>query len=523
MSTLQITFVSESAGYDNAFGWYNSRTGEAGIIFRSTNDDGPKAAISPGTSVSLEVDQADIDAGNIGFFLIPNGADIYGKGRHSALNGPLSFDTKRNGDGQILDARGRPLTGEQGEIIFSDRALNKKNADHTKGDDNADGILGRIGFEDLVKKSDRDYNDLVVDVKVVDANRPPVINDQAFQIAENSAAGALVGAVVASDPDAGQSLSYAIVSGNESGAFAIDAEGNITVADASKLDYESQDLDSYDLTVQVTDNGSGTLTDTAIVSIAVTNVTEVLQGQALDGYIAGATVFADLDEDGVLDAGEASATTDASGNFALVEANGPLVMQGGIDISTGLAFAGVLRAPEGSTVVTPLTTLVAALVDQGQSVAQASANVTSAFGLDGLLIDGQPVDLLNFDPIPDAATGGADGNAAAQVLAAGIQVRNTIVQVGALLAGAGATDAQAAVAAALAQLASSGDPVNLADQAQVQALINAAAETATGVSPSDVAVVVADAAQVLAANNEAVTDALSDGSGVDVRAGCRAH
>jgi len=524
MATLQITFVSESASYDSCLGWYNSRTGEAGIIFISTNDDGPHAGISAGTTETIEVDQADIDAGNIGFFLIPNGADIYGTDEDSALNGPLTFDTKPNGDGQILDADGKKLRGEQGEIIFTDPELNKHDTDYTsahagrqkRGDldsDDADGITGRIAFEDLTRRSDRDFNDLVIDVKVVEENQPPVVDDRSFAIAENSALDALVGTVVAVDPE-GQPLTYAIVAGNGSGAFAIDSHGNITVADPSKLDFEDPDLDSYNLTVQVTD--SGALVDTAMVSIAVTNVVETLQGHALDGYIAGATVFADQDEDGVHDAGEASATTDASGNFALVEANGPLVMQGGVDISTGLAFAGVLRAPEGSTVVTPLTTLVAALVDEGQSLADASANVASALGLDELLVDGQPIDLLSFDPIAEALAGGTDGDAAAEVLAAGIQVRNTIVQITALLSGAGATDAAAVVGAALATLVSSGAPVNLEDPAVLESLINAAAETASGVSPADINAVADDAAQVLAATNAEVTDALAGGSGLAV-------
>ena len=169
MTTLQITFVSESAGYQNTLGWYNSRTGEAGVIFLNTNDDGPKAGISPGTTATLEAEQSDIDAGNIGFFIIPNGASLYGKGKKSVLDGPLSFDTKKNGDGQILDAHGRPLKGEQGQIIFSDPELNKKDSDYTKGDDDANGILGQIAFEDLVKKSDGDFNDLVVDVKIADS------------------------------------------------------------------------------------------------------------------------------------------------------------------------------------------------------------------------------------------------------------------------------------------------------------------------------------------------------------------
>jgi hypothetical protein len=253
MTTLQITFVSESAGYQNTLGWYNTRTGEAGIVFIDTNDDGPNPGISAGTTATLEVEQSDLDAGYIGFFIIPNGAQRYGTGENSVLNGPLSFDTKNNGDGLILDAAGHKLSGEQGQIIFSDAALNKKDVDYTKGDDDANGILGLIAFEDLVKKSDRDFNDLVIDVQIV--NRPPVVEDQAFSVAENSTIGTVVGKVVAHDPDAGQQLTYAIIGGNESGAFAINAlTGQITVADPGKLDFENPDLSYYSLTVQVTDN-----------------------------------------------------------------------------------------------------------------------------------------------------------------------------------------------------------------------------------------------------------------------------
>jgi Ca2+-binding RTX toxin-like protein len=509
MTTLQITFVSESAGYQNTLGWYNTRTGEAGIIFLDTNDDGPDAGISSGTTATLEVEQSDLDAGYIGFFLIPNGALRHGTGEDSVLNGPLSFDTKGNGDGRILDADGHNLTGAQGEVIFSDPALNKKDADYTQGDDDG-SILGQIAFEDQVKKSDGDFNDLVIDVQVVVPNRPPVVEDQAFGVAENAAAGTVVGQVAASDPDAGQNLAYEIVAGNENGAFAIDATtGAITVADPTKLDFEDPALASYALTVKVTDNGTGALSDTAVVGIAVANVVETLQGHALDGYVAGATVFADQDGDGLLDDGEVSATTDAGGGFTLVDGSGPLVMFGGVDVATGLAFTGVLRAPAGATVVTPLTTVIAALVDAGQSPAAASANVAAAFGV------GPGIDVLNFDPIPAAAAGGADGDAAVEVLAAGIQVQNAIVQIGALLSGAGATDARAAVVAALASLAASGVPIDLTDSAVAQALIDAAAAEG-GVASEAIDAVTGDAAQVLAATNAAVSDAAAAGSGIAV-------
>jgi len=38
-TTLTVTFNSEEAGYASAMGWYNARTGEAGVLFKNTNDE----------------------------------------------------------------------------------------------------------------------------------------------------------------------------------------------------------------------------------------------------------------------------------------------------------------------------------------------------------------------------------------------------------------------------------------------------------------------------------------------------
>ncbi len=250
-----------------------------------------------------------------------------------------------------------------------------------------------------------------------------------------------------------------------------------------------------------TSNGSTSSSASQVLTVAVSQLGQS-SGQAIDGYIAGATVFADADLDGVLDTSEARATTDAGGNFTLVGGSGPLVMYGGTDVSTGVAFVGTLRAPAGSTVVTPLTTLVAALVDQGQTASQATTNVLLSFGLAPI------VDLLNFDPV--AAVIAGDPNAAA-VLGAGIQVQNTIVQLSALLTGAGATDAGAAVITELANLAALGASITLANATTTETLINAAAETATGITAGNVNQVAAAAAGVLAAANEGVATALLGG------------
>jgi hypothetical protein len=82
-------------------------------------------------------------------------------------------------------------------------------------------------------------------------------------------------------------------------------------------------------------------------------------GKVVDGYIAGATVFIDTNRNGQPDAGEPITQSDAQGNFTLPQGvDGPVVAFGGRDVTTGVDFTGILKAPAGSTAVTPLTTLV---------------------------------------------------------------------------------------------------------------------------------------------------------------------
>src|SRR5207253_297624 len=139
---------------------------------------------------------------------------------------------------------------------------------------------------------------------------------------------------------------------------------------------------------------------------------------------------------GVLDSGEASATTAADGTFVLTGGTGELVMFGGTDVSTGLAFTGTMKAPEGSSVVTPLTTLVSALQsaalaadpDHPLSAADAQDKVAAAFGFDA------EIDLQTYDPVPGAIAGNETATA---VLSAAIQVQSTVSQVSAV-AGASA-------------------------------------------------------------------------------------
>lgn len=98
----------------------------------------------------------------------------------------------------------------------------------------------------------------------------PVILDQSFSVAETVLTNSAVGDLMAFDPDPKQSLTYSIVSGNPEGTFAIDSQGILRLS--TNLNYETRP--SYALTIQISDNGVPAKSETASVTVAVTNVNE---------------------------------------------------------------------------------------------------------------------------------------------------------------------------------------------------------------------------------------------------------
>ena len=125
--------------------------------------------------------------------------------------------------------------------------------------------------------------------------------------------------------------------------------------------------------------------------------------RVVGGPVKDAKVYVDLNGDGVISDGEPEVgSTDSTGfaNLALTaeQANKPLLAKGGTDTETNKSFAGVLAAPAGSTVINPLTTLVAALMEGGQSLAEAKAGVVTALGLTGVS------DLTSYDTFAQAST-----------------------------------------------------------------------------------------------------------------------
>jgi hypothetical protein len=142
-----------------------------------------------------------------------------------------------------------------------------------------------------------------------------------------------------------------------------------------------------------------------------------------DGYIRGANVYIDTNNNGRIDVGADIfvGVTDKNGNI-LIPGNlvgGTLLVQGGVNIDTGVANTAVLKAPKGSTSITPLTTLVQTVVEQQVAanpntvvdaavIQTAMAQVASALGLTAAL-NGKS--LTSYDPI-------AEGNTVVQKAAA---------------------------------------------------------------------------------------------------------
>ncbi|KAA0172978.1 hypothetical protein FNF27_05469 [Cafeteria roenbergensis] len=184
-------------------------------------------------------------------------------------------------------------------------------------------------------------------VSVTDANERPVIADAERQVEENSPVNTPVGDILpASDQDAGQTLSFAITSGNDDGMFKIDGcSGQVKVARAA-LDFET--TKEYSLQVTVTDDGGvvpgpARLSASAVLTIRIVDVNEPpsLKDSAAtvdENSAVGTAVGSALRGEDV-DAGSVLSYAIASGNvgqvLALDSSSGVLsVQRAAIDFET---------------------------------------------------------------------------------------------------------------------------------------------------------------------------------------------
>jgi hypothetical protein len=240
-----------------------------------------------------------------------------------------------------------------------------------------------------------------------------------------------------------------------------------------------------------------------------------LSMQVMDGYVSGARVFIDENGDGVLSVGEWSGLTNSSGTVVLpiTAKAGQLIASGGTDILTGKAFTGVLTAPAGSTVVSPITTMIDSLMSTGQAadVISAAATIQRALGVSA------DVSALTFDPLASLASGTSD-NATKQIalamLSAQQQIATVIAQVATVVAQGGnaqevsraSADVVAALASTLAQ-SQSGGQSRVVDLTDAQTIVSTIQQTAVGTGVNLSAEMVVSVAQMVSKSNDLLDQA----------------
>ncbi|MEP6524884.1 DUF4347 domain-containing protein, partial [Microcoleus vaginatus DQ-U2] len=233
------------------------------------------------------------------------------------------------------------------------------------------------------------------------------------------------------------------------------------------------------------------------------------RGRAINGYMAGATVFFDANFNGVQDENEPFSITNADGSFDLdvsldkfdknnsgdlEPAEGKIVLIDGINTSTYLPQQTPLFATPDAIVVTPLTTLLTELIEQGTDPNQAQIQVKSALGVSSA------IDLTSYDPLQAITQNDPNGLA---VYAAHAQVQNTIVLITDLISGASNTaknEIADRVISAVANQIKSGT-LDLSNSTQVQAILESATSQLQVPQLSSIA---SDAAQIIAEGNQRI-------------------
>ncbi|MBP1669913.1 MAG: hypothetical protein H6Q21_2279, partial [Bacteroidetes bacterium] len=115
--------------------------------------------------------------------------------------------------------------------------------------------------------------------KNTNANQAPVVSTQTITLQESTLPTGSIGRVAASDPDAGQKLTYSISGGNTASTFRIDAATGDLYLNSLTTDYATNV--TFNLSVTATDNGSPVRSGTAIIKVIIMaeNNTPVLANQ----------------------------------------------------------------------------------------------------------------------------------------------------------------------------------------------------------------------------------------------------
>lgn len=189
-------------------------------------------------------------------------------------------------------------------------------------------------------------------VNVTAANDAPVVNAATLNVDEDATNGTLVGTVtVTDDAHPGTNITYSILSGNNAGIFAIDNNGNITIADNTNLNFDTQQ--QYSLTIQADDtletsNGIITININSIfddTQVVINDTSFVVSESAGIGILVGTLPIIDVDT--VLGNHTVVISTGNPGNAFAIDAYGDITVNGPLDRETRGFYDLVIFASDG--------------------------------------------------------------------------------------------------------------------------------------------------------------------------------
>ena len=206
-----------------------------------------------------------------------------------------------------------------------------------------------------------------ITINVINDDEPATIAAtlSAASFAENSAVGASIASINATDPE-GSAVTYTL-SGTGSDNFSIDTSGNITLASA--LDYET--TTSYELTV-VVDDGTYASTEVITVSVADVNEAPTLSATvAFNAFQENTATGTTIATSSVTDPEAGSITYSLSGtgseNFS-VSSDGTVTLASALDYETATAYEITLTASDGDNLVSETLTINVGDINEAPSL-----------------------------------------------------------------------------------------------------------------------------------------------------------
>ncbi len=177
--TIDITFIDESAGFKNSFGYIfvdaEGTIHETGLVWENSSKVGSGGDLVQGQSVETITVPEGLYAE---FFIIANGERVnQSYDNHIDLDtGTIAFVDENGEKANINDATDPILVytdangneiDVRGHVFLTpeNNLLNPDDIDHVKLTNGDDGAI-RVGFEDLMQGGDKDFDDLILDIKV---------------------------------------------------------------------------------------------------------------------------------------------------------------------------------------------------------------------------------------------------------------------------------------------------------------------------------------------------------------------